>query len=168
MTHRIFSMILTVCALQFVFNGCVSQSDDPLLFDENRQVRGLVSEAELAEHGIDSSCRDWEFEISTSDDVLRIPIQGVDEKFLVGLNGIALCMETAPIEDLSDVELGDELGLDRNEPMSVSDENNSDMGNLNQEDLSGALDNVNEMGQRRPAGNPRLLIYDPTPEPATE
>ncbi len=152
---------LVVLALSIALSGCNLQSADPLLFDDEGQLREVVYRFEIDEEGIED-CEEFDDELESSLETVQVPIVGGDgEPVLIGVGGLAVC-----VGELNGVEgLGGGLyvegaeGLDPNEMLGIPDDS---------EDAENGVEVLTEEHNGQDTGRRPMLVYDPTPEPAGE
>lgn len=157
---------LLTCTLIIVLavaSGCGLGTQDPLLFDEDGAVRSSADRDEVEAAGI-PACADFEgFEAADSE--IIVPVEGgPGDAMLVGLGGLALCVSDGG-EDLGDIDdIGDEVKPDENHPADLD----GDSGEGDDKDALLQPQDGQPRGRSGRGTMPRsVLLWDPTPEPAT-
>lgn len=149
-------------------SGCALESADPLLFDEEGNLRAEVDATEVENAGVTDRCTD--ISIESFGEPVRVPIAGEEGTFLVGVGGWALCLDDqgGVGGDLDDLDVGDDTDLEDDE---VSDLR---LQNGDSEDSEGGSTNTAYRGLRQYTGNNPgnrpipTVKSDPTPEPSGE
>jgi hypothetical protein len=159
------------CALLLAgtISGCGIGQPDPLLYDVDGNPRESVSWREVDEAGVPVGCSDLE-ELQPSDAVVSVPIADAEgEPMLIGIAGLALCVDTDDEggdegdegDVLPEVDIEDDVGLDDDSPATVSD--GTDGGrSMVDASLAGLRPNGHTVDQQP------IILHDPTPEPATD
>jgi hypothetical protein len=162
---------LLTCTLVIVLayaSGCGLGTQDPLLFDDDDMIRTSVNIDEVEAAGI-PSCIDVEgFDASESDIV--VPVEGGDgETVLIGIGGQALCLGEGGDGDPGNVDdIGDEVKPDEDHPVELDGDDSGDESGDDDSDVAlHTRDDQPADGQGLGNTQRPMVLWDPTPEPAT-
>lgn len=155
------SRTVMLVAIGAVLAGCSPAGLDPLLYDENGDLRERVDSAELERAGLPFGC--VELEDEAGDDVVRVPVEGPEgDLYVVGLGGVALCIDEAPPEESSE--------QDRDETEEPDDREGAEDDDSGGEGLasSSQLPRLLQPSGRGSGSSwplPLSALSDPTPQP---
>lgn len=156
-----FAQVFSLSLLFAIAGGCGLGTADPLLYDDEGTPRTSVFSIEVDEAGVVESCVEMQDVLESSIDVVRVPVIGGEgHPVLVGVDGLALCLEDEEEEEggLEGMTVGDE-----------TDSGNSDTLNMGTgSDENTGLNVIPPDGQSNSIDRRTHLIEDPTPEPAND
>ena len=149
--------------------GCAVDSADPLLYDDDGNVRPNVAAEEIDEAGIVESCSDLVIDGFQLDSTVRVPVIGGDDVVLVGVGGLALCVDEAGDGDSSDKDGEDsEADGQSSDPQlraahSTGGDDDSSDSTSTGPGVPHELLHHGHHGETQPLPN---IMADPTPEPS--
>lgn len=152
--------------------GCDIGTADPLLYDEGGELRLEVGADEVAAAGISESCSEIDLQVLT--ETVRVPVEGDDGVELVGVGGLALCLDEEGEEGEDDDLPGlDDLGgLDDDHVLTVDLEGTDEGEDESTTNDSSTNVDVNHDGSHTSNNQelrpPPTVLADPTPEPVGE